>query len=62
VIDVIKRPTTFKDPFQLAKVADIAACIKWHLDVSPQTKADLVRLVMKIAGNYMMPTLTELRD
>jgi len=62
VIDVIKRPTPFEDTLELAKVSDITTRIQRDFDVGTQAETDLVRLVMKIAGNDMMTALAEVRD
>jgi hypothetical protein len=62
VIDVIKRPTPFEDTLELAKVSDITTRIQRDFDVGTQAETDLVRLVMKIARDDMMPAVTEFRD
>src|SRR5207302_1574062 len=62
VIDVIEWATAFENALQLTKVADIATRVKRQFDVSTQTKADLVRLMLKIAGDGVMSASPELCD
>src|SRR4051794_5224537 len=62
VIDVIKWTTALEDAFELAKVADVATRVKRELDVGAQAEADLVGLMLQIAGDDVMTALAKLFD
>src|SRR6185436_2581523 len=51
-----------KHTLNLTKVPDIASRIQRHFDIGAQAEADLIRLVLKIAGDDVMPAPAELRD
>src|ERR1051326_1385142 len=51
VINVIKRPTAFEYTLDLPELADIAARVKRHFDVSAQAEANLIGLMWQVAGH-----------
>jgi hypothetical protein len=59
VVDVIKGTTPFKYAIELAKFPDVTTRVEWHFHISAQAKADFVRLVWEIAGNYVMTTAAQ---
>jgi hypothetical protein len=46
----------------LAKLADVATCVKRGLDVCAQAEADLVGLVLQVAGDDVMTAPAQLGD
>ncbi len=62
MIDVIEWTTTLEHTLELSKLANITTRVEWHFDVSAQTETDLVRLVLKIARNNVMPAVAQLVD
>ena len=60
VVNVIKWTTVFEDAFELAKLADVATCVKRELDVGAQAEADLVGLMLYVAGDDVMAATAEL--
>jgi hypothetical protein len=62
VVDVIEWTTTFVHTLDLAKLADVATCVKRGLDVCAQAEADLVGLVLQVAGDDVMTAPAQLGD
>jgi hypothetical protein len=57
VVDEVEWATAFEDALELAKLADVAACVKREFDVSAEAETDLVGLVLYVAGDDVMATL-----
>src|SRR5215213_2285304 len=62
MVNVIERTTAFENPFQLAKLAHVAARVKRHFDVGAQAETNLIRLMVKIARDNVVAAITKLRD
>src|SRR5882724_13015607 len=62
MIDIIKRPGALEHPFDLPEFANITACIEGRLDVSAQTEAKFVRLMVEVTRNDVMPARSQFCD
>src|SRR5215213_6674847 len=54
VIDIVEWTTALEDALKLAKLAHVAARVKRDFDVRAQAEADLVGLVLYVAGDDVM--------
>ena len=62
VVDVVEWTTALEDALELAKLADVATCVKRNLDVGAQAEAYLVGLMLYVAGDDVVPALAQLVD
>src|SRR5215213_5611189 len=62
VIDIVEWTTALKYALELAKLADVAACVKRDFNVGAEAEADLIRLMLYVAGDDVMPALAQLID
>ena len=62
VVDVVEGTTALDDALDLPELAHVTARVQRHFHVGAQAEADLVRLVVQVAGHHMVAAGAEIRD